>query len=530
MAEFSDQPMTPPPEEDQFYGFFPGKYTTAYLESYVDNHSYAGQTIRDRIRFRSSLDAVVRIQEGDHARGAQWQMTYNTNQKVLTSKVIDATGMTSQPQIPDIPGSSTFQGKVLHHKSFGQKQDLLLKDSSVQYVCIIGGAKSAADVAYACAKAPAQKKIHWVIREDGNGPSAFFAAPAMDARYANSNEGFYNRFLSSFLPNNFTKTWGWLKWLLQGTVFGRWYVKRLWDGFDQGLRGFHDYQRQEGQQMGFSNLEYDTPIFWQNDSSGVSNHPDFLFTIAKNVHVHRQNISHLSENSITLQPRSDGSAQDEKSLTIPVDVLVYCTGWSAKSTLFPPQEASKLGLSVPLKEADPESQSHWKALESAADPIVLSRFPALKQPPAYRIIEPKDTPFRLYKAMAPPADDTHSIVFLGKMVVGNNFRTAEAQALWAVAYLNGHIVDLPTQAKMEQEIAETVAWDRRRYLNKGELGTWFYFDVVDYSDALYEQLGLSSHRQKGLLGNLMEPCFAADLKNLGNEYKRKISLQISNTR
>ncbi|KAL8648694.1 MAG: hypothetical protein Q9210_004837, partial [Variospora velana] len=255
--------------------------------------------------------------------------------------------------------------------------------------------------------------------------------------------------------------------------------------------------------------------------SSVANHPDVLSTIAKNVHVHRRNISHLSEDSITLDPRSDGSSGAEKPLTIPVDVLVYCTGWSAKSALFPAHEAGGMGLSVPLKDADPQTQAHWQQLEKAADPLILAQFPMLKYPPAYRKLEPRETPFRLYKAMAPPADDTHSIVFLGKMVVGNNFRTAEAQALWAVAYLHGRIRDLPTRVQREQEVAETVAWDRRRYLNKGELGSWFYYDVVDYADMLYEHLGLSSHRQKGLVGDLMEPCFAADLGAIGDEYKQK---------
>lgn len=206
MAEFSDQPMTPPTE--QYYGFFPGKYTTAYLESYVDNHIYSGQTIRDRILFKSNVDCIIEIPQLDSAEGAHWDITYNTTQKIRTSKVIDATGMTSQPQVPTLPGSFDFKGKTLHHKSFGQSQALLLKDPSVQSICIIGGAKSAADVAYACAKSPLERNIHWIIRQDGNGPSAFFAAPAMTERYANSNEGFYNRFLASFLPNRFGNRWG----------------------------------------------------------------------------------------------------------------------------------------------------------------------------------------------------------------------------------------------------------------------------------------------------------------------------------
>ncbi|KAL8643997.1 MAG: hypothetical protein Q9210_007473, partial [Variospora velana] len=195
MAEFSDQPMTPPPPEEQYHGFFPGRYTTAYLEAYVDNHTYAGQTIRDRIIFSSTVDRVVKTspsstteteeeeeEEEESSTAAQWTITYNTTHEIQTSKLIDATGMTSQPQIPNLPGSSAFKGKTLHHKSFGQEQPLLLKDPSVRNICIVGGAKSAADVAYACAKAPAEREIHWVIREDGNGPSAFFAAPAMSKR------------------------------------------------------------------------------------------------------------------------------------------------------------------------------------------------------------------------------------------------------------------------------------------------------------------------------------------------------------
>lgn len=258
MAEFSDRPMTPPPAEDQYYGFFPARYTTAYLESYVDDHIYAGRSIRDRILFNSSVDNVIRTTEQEEP-GVEWTIVYNTNQKIRTSKLIDATGMTSQPSIPNIPGSSEFKGRSLHHKSWGQEQPDLLNDPSIQSICIIGGAKSAADVAYACAKAPGERKVHWIIREDGNGPSAFFAAPAMTDRYANSNEGFYNRFLGSFLPSQFSRKWGWLKWLLQGSTIGRWYVKRLWDGFDKGLRVFLDYQREEGKQMGFAELEYDIP-------------------------------------------------------------------------------------------------------------------------------------------------------------------------------------------------------------------------------------------------------------------------------
>ena len=258
-------------------------------------------------------------------------------------------------------------------------------------------------------------------------------------------------------------------------------------------------------------------IFWQNDSSGVNSRADFFDTIATKVHVYRQSVDHLSADSITLTPKS-GSG--DKPTTLQSDVLVYCTGWSPTSSLFPPEDASRLGLSVPVAEADPKLQSLWQRLEDAADPKVLSKFPHLGYAPAYRKTEATHTPFRLYNAMAPPVDAAnHSIVFLGKMVVGNNFRTAEAQALWAVAYLDGKV---KTKAStMQEDVAMTVAWDRRRYLNKGQLGSWFYFDVVAYADMLLEQTKLSSHRQKGWFRNLMDPCMADDLKGLVGEYKAR---------
>ena len=184
--------------------------------------------------------------------------------------------------------------------------------------------------------------------------------------------------------------------------------------------------------------------------------------------------------------------------------------------------ALDLGLAAPIPEPAPDTLALWKALDEAGDRNILHRFPLLRHPPTYRKAEPLHTPFRLYKAMTPIAGiEDHSIVFLGKMVVGNNFRVAEVQAIWAVAYLDGKI-KLERQS-IELEVSETVAWCRRRYLNKGELGSWFFFDVIPYTDMLLDQLGLRSHRQKGWLRDFFGPCKAADLKDLVHEYKSMYS-------
>lgn len=235
------------------------------------------------------------------------------------------------------------------------------------------------------------------------------------------------------------------------------------------------------------------------------------------MHVYRQSVDHLSESSIVLA-RTQASNSGPK--LIPLDVLVYCTGWTPTSTLFSPATALELGLSVAQPIQGSTITSKWEVLEDAQDSKIVYSFPSLRHPPAYRKVKPLYTPFRLYKAVVPPVDSTdHSIVFLGKLVVGANFSAAEAQALWAVAYLDGKVK--VEQSVMEEDVARTVAWCRRRYLNKGELGSYFFFDVVDYTDMLLEQLGLRSHRRKGWLRSLIAPCMAVDLRGLLDEYRSK---------
>ena len=248
MAEFSDRSMAPPPSNDDYWRFFPAKYTTAYLESYIDDHVYDGHTIRDRIKFATAVQRAERTATGE------WRISYNDSHSLMARKLMDASGMTSNPYVPDIAGAQSFTGLSVHHKAFGQST--FLTDPVKEHIVVLGGAKSAADVAYASAKAG--KTVSWVVRDDGNGPAAFFAPQPMSKRYANSNEGFYNRFLASFLPNPFGKK-GLLWTLLHRTRIGRYYLRRLWEGFDKGLRGIMDYQRDEGRDMGFANLEPDTP-------------------------------------------------------------------------------------------------------------------------------------------------------------------------------------------------------------------------------------------------------------------------------
>ncbi|KAL6721672.1 hypothetical protein ACLMJK_000776 [Lecanora helva] len=500
MAEISDQPMTPPPLEDQYYGFFPAKYVTEYLESYVDSHIYDSVSLRERIKFDVNVQKIEKIDKF-------WVVFCHDGVEMKTTKLIDATGMTSQPNIPNLPGKESFQGRILHHKEFGELGDL--KNIQGHHFAVLGGGKSAADVAYSAAKVG--KVVSWIIREEGNGPAALLSCKGKGP-YANSNDSFYTRLVASFLPNPFSKD-SYLSKFLHGSRLGTWIVRRFWDAVDRAHRKEVDYQREEGKCNRFYNLEPDTPLFWQNDSSGINQRPDFYTTIASKVCVYRQDIERISPHSISL---AAGTRAEENTRMLPVDILVLCTGWSPISQLYSRHLAKEMGLPVELDKTEERETSDDE--QSLVEKQVLNDFQTLRFPPKYRRIGPSHTPCRLYRLMVPVIDTpAHSIVFLGKMVVGNNFRAAEIQALWAVAYLDGKLQVDSLQAR--QEIDETLVWCRKRYLNKGHLGSWLFFDTVDYSDWLLSQLGLKSHRQGGFLRHFLGPCRAVGLRNLIEEYK-----------
>ena len=224
----------------------------------------------------------------------------------------------------------------------------------------------------------------------------------------------------------------------------------------------------------------------------------------------------MSENGVVVAPNeSNGS----NSRTLPVDMLVLCTGWTAVSPLFSPSMASKLGLPTPvhMQSQQTKAAKAWSDLDDANDREILNEFSTLQYPPAYRHEKPFQAPYRLYHSMISLDDlPRRSFISLGKLVIGNHFRSAEIQALWAVAYLDGGVPICETKAKLA--ISRTRAWCRRRYLNKGEMGNWFFFDAIDYTDMLLAELRLERHQQKGWFSRFLAPCRASDLRGLVEEY------------
>lgn len=247
--------------------------------------------------------------------------------------------------------------------------------------------------------------------------------------------------------------------------------------------------------------------FWCTGPLGLAQHDDFWDTIAQNVHIYRKDIRSMKPHAIVLY---DGSE-------IPVDALLCGTGWKSNYPFFSQELARSLGLPHSPEEDSEQETKTWTSLLEAADRQVIAEFPQLEHPPPHRKPDVPTTTAKLYKGIAPLED--HSAAFLGHTDISNAFRAAEAQAIWTTAYLDGSI-SLPPLEQARQEVAYMNAFSKRRYPSHGETGDCLFFELVWYTDKLLEDVGLKSHR-KGWWSDLVEPCLAADFKDVKDEYRKK---------
>lgn len=202
-------------------------------------------------------------------------------------------------------------------------------------------------------------------------------------------------------------------------------------------------------------------------------------------------------------------------ISIPSDVILCGTGWAPSLQFFSPELCAELDVPHAIDAAN-DKDRQWAQLEAEADTAVLARYPQLAHPPPYPRKKYGATPYRLYHGIAPLSDD--SIVFIGHVLVGNYFLGTEAQAIWATAFLDKRLT-LPSLEARKAEIADFVAWDRRRYLSNGEKGNWMLFEQTGYMDLLLQEVGLKSHL-KGWFTDLFSPCRSRNFRGLKDEYVR----------
>lgn len=234
------------------YDLFRAKYTTKYLEDYVDNKSHAGQTLRDRIQFNTHVESIKKVD-------GQWRFAcvdtitkaYRT---LFSSRVMMANGQASLPNMPKFPGQENFQGKVIHSIDFGQSD--VIKDKGTQHVAVIGAGKSAADMVYEAVKAG--KTVSWIVRKTGNGSlgPAAFAPINLPTPYKNGVEASQARIMASLQPCYLIPYKSWWTWFLHSTTLGAKLVSKIFSALDNTVRKYAGY-RTRTSDKGFEKLEYD---------------------------------------------------------------------------------------------------------------------------------------------------------------------------------------------------------------------------------------------------------------------------------
>ncbi|KAL8689708.1 MAG: hypothetical protein Q9224_004582, partial [Gallowayella concinna] len=330
--EYSDMSMPQPPKEDMYNGVFKAKYTSRYLESYIDQRVYAGKSIRERITYGFDVQRIMKEDGGWFISGRDATGEHH----LKTSRLIIASGLTSVPNMPTLPNQEAFENPIIHQKDFGQST--VLSSPDLNNVTVLGGAKSAADLVYDCVKAG--KKVTWIIRKTGTGPGFLVSADSRispQTIYALSTA----RVVSTLSPSLFNAD-SWWNRFIQRTRMGRKQSTKYWDAVDKAVAEVPNFDDRgtDVRKNGFQNLKPLTAVFWQNQTGGLINRPSFWDTIAQNVQVYREDIQELQKGTIRLT-----NGEDVRS-----DAILCGTGWIPSLGFFDQELLAELGIPQPLDQ------------------------------------------------------------------------------------------------------------------------------------------------------------------------------------
>lgn len=505
--EYSEFPMT-----TEKYGVKPGEYIPGsvihqYLEDFAKEYN-----VYDKIRF------VSKALSAEHKDGGGWIITIASSvspanfdeYKISTSKLIVATGLTSEAFVPSLPGTENFAAPLFHAKEFPNHLDTL---ETAKKVCVFGGAKSSYDMAYAYAS----KGIHvdWIIRESGHGPgwmSESYATPLKIwiEKLVNT------RILTWFSPCIYGDYdgYGTIRSWLHGTTAGRWFVDKYWENSNAEIKMVNNYDGHPET----AKLKPWSNSFFVGSMLSILNHDTDIFELLRKgvISVHIGDIVNLSANTVNL---SNGDK-------IQTDAFVCATGWKH----IPPLEFLPKGIDLGLPHTPEPGEPD--ALIERADEEILARFPRLRDQPISSkkaksmegTPEGKLEPFRLFRFMVPPKfTESRDIAFMGCIASVSTSFMSQFQALWVTAFFSNKVL-IPSDFEYQ-----TILHSR--------FGKWRYpsgfgarypdtvFDGLPYYDMLLKDIGLKSHRKSGWFWEIFEPYSSKDYIGVVDELKEKIKVE-----
>ena len=329
----------------------PGSVVHDYLHRYAEEFD-----LYSRIRLKSKVETMEK-------RGADgWLVTVSqtsgdpNSTTLLARKLIVATGLTSDPFIPNLKGRKSFQVPLFHAKDFAQRSDTL---NSAKSVVVFGGAKSGWDIAYAYASAGV--KVHWVIRSSGHGPA--WMSPSYVSPFKMWIEKLlHTRFLTWFSPSIWGDADGYprIRRFLNGTKLGRALIRIFWWILGRDVIQLNRYNAHSET----AKLKPWTPLFSTGATTSILNYPNNIFDFVRDgqIKVHISDITQLTPRTVHL---SNGGH-------IETDLLVCCTGWKYCPPIKFLPAGFERSFGLPCYCAEPSKNV------TDADSIILKKFPILK--------------------------------------------------------------------------------------------------------------------------------------------------------
>ncbi|EXJ79516.1 hypothetical protein A1O3_07795 [Capronia epimyces CBS 606.96] len=553
--EFSDFPL-----DLKHYGLKPGQHIPGavvhqYLSDFAEHYG-----LNSLIRYQTKVDAATLqddntwIIEYSSVASPNGSASKPTVGQIMASKLVIATGTTSQPYMPTFLGQDKFKGNLFHSKQLkARARDLATSRS----VVVIGGNKSAWDVCYTAASSGAQ--AHMVMRPSGGGPSWVWRPIQIGSFTTSLSRLSVTRLLTCFDPSPFGRVYKALRKLLHCTTLGRMVCSLFWASLDRHVQKTNGYR--EDARVGM--LQPWTSTFWMGNSLSIHNYETNWFDLVKSDQIAAQHadVVSLTETTVHL---SNGEILE-------ADTIVCCTGWmSLPSIKFsPPWVASKIGLpggSVKNGQHDSERQTGLDGLQKQVDELedkqgpgtnnsslvanvrkhIMESVPELKSKPfrfrhelvvkGEQVVEkgnPRDighsvqednAPYRLYRFIVPPHEEflrMRNLAFIGEHLSIHAVMLAQAQALWITAYFQGKLPALDADSVRYETYLHTEYERIRRPKEAGGSGGRFpdlVFDSLPYVDLLLEDLGLQTMRKRSWWRNMFVPYNLHDYQGLVKEF------------
>ncbi|KAH8729899.1 putative dimethylaniline monooxygenase [Ilyonectria robusta] len=488
--EYADLPMS-----EDIYGVKPGEHIPgAILHRYLTDFAKKFGVF-ERTKFNTKVDGVKATDDGGweievSAKAGGAQETFQTK------KLIVATGLTSQPNMPSYPGQETFTSRLFHAKDFCTQSDTV---NTCKKTVVVGGGKSAFDCAYAFAST-GDTQVDLIIRPTGQGP--VWLCPPYVTPWKKMMEELLNvRMLTWFSPCPWggEDGFGTPRGLLHGTAVGRFLVENFWNVLSSSVIQDHGYDEHPE----LFKLKPWQNAFWTGSGIGIHNYPTNFFDLVKEgkIRVHIADIAKLDGTTVHL---TNGEAID-------TDAVICATGWKKESSIKFANFSSAL-------EKSPEER---ESLIAQADKEVRDTFPGLKAQPILRYEPKKEEPLRNYRFIIPSeAVFKRNIAFAGMVSTTSTSMFATTQALWICAFFDGKLKRAPKSAdEVTKEIMLHSQFGKWRYpCGYGANLPDFAFDSLPYVDLLLNDMGLRSHRKETAMLELTETYKPRDYKGLTQEW------------